>query len=55
MKESGWLTRSIEQAHKFDLEFPGKIRDKLVKESFLQIINDIEENNASPKKFSLIC
>jgi len=51
MKESGWLTRSIEQPHPFTLDFPGKIRDKEVKESFLQILNDIEENNADPKKY----
>ncbi|MCW1311623.1 MAG: DNA methyltransferase [Candidatus Rehaiarchaeum fermentans] len=51
MKESGWLTRSIEQPHPFTLDFPGKIRDRGVKESFLQIINDIEENNANPEKY----
>lgn len=54
MKESGWLTRSIEQPHPFTLDFPGKIRDKSVKESFLQIINDIEENKVNPRKY-LVC
>jgi len=54
MKESGWLTRSIEQPHAFTLDFPGKIRDKEVKESFLQILNDIEKHKASPQKY-LIC
>lgn len=44
MKESGWLTRSIEQPHPFDLEFPGKINKKDVKEAFLQILNDVEVN-----------
>jgi DNA (cytosine-5)-methyltransferase 1 len=51
MKESGWLTRSIEQPHPFTLNFPGKIRDRKVKESFLQILNDIEENKADPQKY----
>ncbi len=51
MKESGWLTRSIEQPHPFTLNFPGKIRDKTAKESFLQILNDVEENKANPKKY----
>ncbi len=51
MQESGWLTRSIEQAHAFTLDFPGKIRDKNVKQSFLQILNDIEENKANPRKY----
>ena len=54
MKESGWLTRSIEQPHPFTLDFPGKIRNKTVKESFLQILNDIEEKNANPKKYLII-
>ena len=51
MKESGWLTRSLEQVHPFTLEFPGKIRNEYVKKAFLQILNDIEENQADPKKY----
>ncbi|MEW8994435.1 DNA cytosine methyltransferase [Clostridium sp.] len=47
MKESGWLTRSLEQAHPFTLDFPGKISNKVVKDAFLQILNDVEENNAN--------
>ncbi len=48
---SGWLTRSLEQAHPFTLNFPGKIRNVSVKNAFLQILNDIEENQADPKKY----
>ena len=48
---SGWLTRSLEQAHPYTLEYPGKILDKAMKEAFLQILNDIEENRADPKKY----
>jgi len=48
---SGWLTRSLEQAHPFTLEFPGRIRNRPVKEAFLQILDDIEENRADPKKY----
>lgn len=51
MQESGWLTRSLEQAHAFTLNFPGRIRNKSVKVAFLQILNDIEENQASPKEY----
>lgn len=51
MKESGWLSRSIEQPHPFTLDFPGRIRDKTVKEAFLQIINDIETNNTDSQKY----
>ena len=49
MKESGWLTRSLEQAHPFTLEFPGKIRNSDVKDAFLNILNDIEVNGANPE------
>ena len=43
---SGWLTRSIEQNHAFGLDFTGKIQDKVVKNAFLQILNDVEANKA---------
>ncbi len=48
MKESGWLTRSLEQNIPYTLDFPGKINSKTAKEAFLQILNDIEEHSASP-------
>ena len=51
MKESGWLTRSIEQPHPFTFKFPGKIRNKDVKQAFLQILNDIEKNKAEPRNY----
>ena len=51
MKESGWLTRSLEQVHAFTLDFPGKIRSKPVKEAFLEILNDIEENQTDPERY----
>lgn len=47
MKESGWLTRSIEQAHPFTRDFPGKINNKELKEAFLNIFEDIEEKDVS--------
>jgi len=51
MKESGWLTRSLEQPHPFTLDFPGKIKNKSVKEAFLLILNDVEENGADPREY----
>ncbi len=48
---SGWLTRSLEQAHPFTLDFPGRIRNLSVKDAFLQILNDIEENQTNPKNY----
>lgn len=53
MKESGWLTRSLEQVHAFTLDFPGQIRNASVKSAFLHILNDIEENQASPEEYLL--
>ena len=50
-KESGWLTRSIEQPRPFTRDFPGKIRNKEVKNAFLSILNDIEENYANPTNY----
>lgn len=53
MKESGWLTRSIEQPHAFTLKplFPGKISNEQVKKAFLEVLNDIEVNNADPWQY----
>ena len=44
MSESGYLTRSLEQAHPFDLNYPGKISDTEVKKAFLNIINIFQLN-----------
>ena len=51
MKESGWLTRSLEQDQPYNLDFVGAINNKEVKNSFLEIINDVQVNNASPKNY----
>lgn len=51
MGESGWTTRTLEQPHPYTLEYPARIKYKTVKDAFLQILNDIEENKADPKKY----
>ena len=51
MKESGWLTRTLELNLPYNLDYPGKISNKKVKKAFLQILNDIEEKDASPEKY----
>ncbi|EAI8624016.1 DNA (cytosine-5-)-methyltransferase [Campylobacter lari] len=51
MKKSGWLTRSLEQNIPYNLDFPGKINNTLVKKSFLEILNDVEENKENPKAY----
>jgi DNA (cytosine-5)-methyltransferase 1 len=48
-KESGWLTRSIEQPHPFTQDFPGKIRNVDVKHAFLSILEDVEQNKDNPE------
>ncbi|GAA7639806.1 hypothetical protein JP0138_08220 [Helicobacter pylori] len=44
MKESGWLTRSLEQNLPYTLDYPGKISNIDVKKAFLEILDDIEKN-----------
>ena len=34
MAESAWLTRSLEQPHPLDKNFPGKIKDLICKKVF---------------------
>lgn len=51
MKESSWLTRSIEQPQPFTLNFSGKIRNTDVKNAFLRILNDVEVNYASAENY----
>lgn len=51
MKESGWLTRSLEQNIPYELDYPGKIQNKDVKNAFLNILNDVEENGEDPEKY----
>lgn len=50
---SGWLTRSLEQTHPYTLDYPGEINSTLMKDAFLQILNDVEENQASPEEYLL--
>ncbi|UUD35871.1 DNA cytosine methyltransferase [Mycoplasmopsis citelli] len=45
MKESGWLTRTLEQNFPYDLNYPGKINNKDVKKSFLEIINNVQNSS----------
>lgn len=49
MAESGWLTRSLEQAHPYDLNYPGKIRPETVKKAFLNIINQVQVHGMDAK------
>lgn len=47
MSESGWLTRSFEQSHPFDFDYPGNITPKLLKRSFLCLIDVAQRQGAT--------
>ena len=49
MAESGWLTRSLEQPHPYNLNYPGKIRDKKLKTAFLKSIDYVQKNPQKAK------
>jgi DNA (cytosine-5)-methyltransferase 1 len=53
-KESGWLTRSIEQPKPFYKNFPGKIRNKNVKKSFLLLLDDVENQKVNAEHLLII-
>jgi DNA (cytosine-5)-methyltransferase 1 len=42
MQESGWLTRSLEQPHPYDLNYPGKIQGDHIKKAFLNLLDLVE-------------
>lgn len=44
MAESGWLTRSLETSAPYDQNYPGKMRDKDLRQSFLSTIEEINSN-----------
>ena len=54
MSESGWLTRSLEQAHPYDLEYPGQITPKRLKAAFLHLLDHVEkEGSAKARDYML--
>lgn len=52
MAESGWLTRSLEQNRPYDSHYSGSIRPKELKDSFLHLIDNVQ--NSSKQKELLI-
>lgn len=55
MAESGWLTRSLEQALPYDLEYPGQISGTGVKEAFLEIYSATVDGDKIDIKDILAC
>jgi hypothetical protein len=54
MKESGWLTRSLEQKVPYDRDYPGAIRPIQIKESFLDAMEWIENANIDDQRDLLL-
>lgn len=53
MKESGWLTRSLEQSQAFTLNFNGPIKNKALKTAFLQLIDKVQCQGTSAEEVLL--
>lgn len=53
MAESGWLTRSLEQAHPYDLSYPGKITPVSMKTAFLNLIDRVQCHGVDAEKVLL--
>lgn len=51
MAESAWLTRSLEQPRPFNLNFPGKIRNTVLKTAFLKTLDRIQTDSKLASKF----
>lgn len=45
MAESSWLTRSLEQPHPYNFDYPGKIRNQQVKTAFLNTLNRLQTHS----------
>lgn len=43
MAESGWLTRSLEQAYPYDMNYRGKITPEALKLAFLHVVDYIQK------------
>ena len=46
---SGWLTRSLEQAQPYDLDYPGNISPETVKQAFLGLIDGVQSQKLPAK------
>lgn len=51
MAESAWLTRSLEQPRPFNLNFPGKIRNTVLKTAFLKTLDRVQSDSKLAPKF----
>ena len=49
MSESGWLTRSLEQSHPYDFDYPGRITPSALKEAFLILLDGVQNRGLSAR------
>lgn len=54
MAESAWLTRSLEQPRPFNLNFPGKIRNTVLKTAFLKTLDRVQSDSKLAPKFLVV-
>ena len=54
MSESGWLTRSFEQSHPFDFDYPGNITPKILKNAFLYLVDVAQSGGADKAQFLML-
>ena len=47
MAESGWLTRSFEQAQPYDLDYPGSVSPTKLKQAFLGLVDGVQNQGVS--------
>jgi len=45
MRESGWLTRSLEQPHPYTLKYPGHIQNGKLKQAFLRLLDRVQKQD----------
>ncbi len=50
MRESAWLTRSLEQPHPYNLDYPGHIRNRSLKAAFLNTLDHVQSEASFASK-----
>ena len=53
MAESGWLTRSLEHPHPYNLKYPGKIKNTNLKSAFLKTVDYVQKHPGKATECSI--
>lgn len=54
MSESGWLTRSFEQSHPYNFDYPGNITPRDLKHAFLYLVDVAQIGGADKAQFLML-